>query len=304
MSLESDGVRFQGTTWVAANSRLRLKVQNSAERIPVLLPRQTVLMASGDNLKEFWENYSEPVPASSEATPSSLQRRVWSPDTLRQTFRSFTGLDWDKEVIPWTEGEFTVSLLSAPATEANSATTAGLLLMIQTNDRKTADETFTKLDQVMQERNGWQVQEAQLEGQPVTTWTSPFAALTVTRGWLDGNIVYLAIGPGVAEAVAPSPETPLATSNLFQNATATDLEAASGHFFMAVDQLVNPNITLPLPTLPEANRETLSAIRAIGLTTSVQDNRTTRHDVRVLMPRSDKAPSALPSASVEPSPSP
>jgi hypothetical protein len=302
MSLESDGVRFRGTTWVAANSRLRLKVQNSAERIPVLLPSQTVLMASGDNLKEFWENYSEPMP-SSETTASNLQRRVWSPDVVRQTFRSFTGLDWDKEVIPWTEGEFTLSLLSAPAA-ANSVPTAGLVLMMQASDRKAADETFTKLDQAMQERNGWQVQEAQLEGQPVTTWTSPFAALTVTRGWLDGNIVYVAIGSGVAEAVVPSPESPLATSNLFQSATATDLEAASGHFFMAVDQLVNPNINLPLPTLPDGNRQALSAIRAIGLTTSVQDNRTTRHDVRVLMPRSDRTPPALPPASAEPEPSP
>lgn len=294
MTLESDGVRFRGTTWVAPNSRLRLKVQNSAERMPVLLPNQTVLMASGDNLKEFWENYSEPVPAS-DVTPSTLQRRVWSPDTIRQAFRNFTGLDWDQEVIPWTDGEFALSLLSAPAPADNAVTTAGVLLLIQASDRKAADETFNKLDQVMQERNGWQVQEAQVEGQPVITWTSPFASLTVTRGWLDGNIVYVAVGPGVAEAVAPAPDTPLATSSLFQSATATDLEAASGHFFLAVDQLVNPNISLPLPALPDSNRQTLSAIRAIGLTTSVQDNRTTRHDVRVLMPRSDRTVGPLPS---------
>lgn len=322
MTLESDGIRWRGATWIAANSRIRLKADNQAERMPVLLPAESVLMASGDNLKEFWQNYSQPDQGESA---QASEGRLFSASSIQQNFRNLTGLDWDKDMIAWAGGEFAVSLLSAPAATSGAApspapttesitgttagTTAGLLLMTQASDRRAADEAFTKLDQAMQERNGWQVQETELEGQPVVTWTSPFAALTVTRGWLDGNIVYLAVGPGVAEATVPTPTKPLVNSTLFRNATATELKDSSGHFFMAVDQLANPNISLPVPNLPESNRNTLSAIRAIGMTTSVQDSRTTRFDLRLLTPRSDKAPPALPSAAAEspaanPAPSP
>lgn len=330
MTLEPDGVQFRGSTWIATNSRTRLKVNNAAERMPVLLPAESVLMASGDNLKEFWQNYSQPGNVPAESAPAA-QGRLFSASSIQQNFRSLTGLDWDKDIIAWTGGEFAISLLSAPAAASGTAPvpgatpgaatgsapgaasgpTAGLLLMAQAGDRRAADEAFTKLDQAMQERNGWQVKETELEGQPVVTWTSPFAALTVTRGWLDGNIVYLAVGPGVAESVIPTPTKPLVNSTLFRDATATDLKDNSGHFFMAVDQLANPNISLPVPNLPDANRNTLSAIRAIGVTTSVQDNRTTRFDLHLLTPRSDKAPAALPSpgaaepnAATSPAPSP
>lgn len=306
MSLESDGIRFRGATWIATNSRTRLKADNDAERMPVLLPSETVLMASGDNLKEFWQNYSQPANQTTNSqteSPQPAPGRLFSANSIQQNFRNLTGLDWDKDVIPWTGGEFAISLLSAPPATEGATATAGLLLMVQASDRRAADETFTKLDQAMQERNSWQVKEAELEGQPTITWTSPFAALTVTRGWLDGNIAYLAVGSGVAEAVVPTPTKPLANNDLFRNATATDLESNSGHFFMAVDQLANPNINLPVPNLPESNRNTLSAIRAIGLSSFVQDNRTTRFDLRVLTPRSDKTPGALPTpTATEPSP--
>jgi hypothetical protein len=300
MTLESDGIRLRGDTWIASNSRTRLQVNNDAERLPVLLPTESVLVATGDNLKEFWRNYSQPPNHQSGNGQTEASQpppaRLLSASSIQQNFRNLTGLDWDKDIIAWTGGEFALSLLSAPATSAGTSPTAGLLLMAQASDRRAADEAFTKLDQAMQERNGWQVKPGELEGRSVVTWTSPFAALTVTRGWLDGNIVYLAVGTGVAEAIVPAPTQPLVNSNLFRNATATDLEDRSGHFFMAVDQLANPNISLPVPNLPQSQRDTLGAIRAIGLTTAVQDNRTTQFDMRVLTPRSDKTPAALPSA--------
>ena len=162
------------------------------------------------------------------------------------------------------------------------------------SDRPAAEETFKKLDQVMQERHSWRVEEAKLEDQPVTTWTSRFAGLTVTRGWLNGDVVFLAIGPGTANALIPAPDKALASTDLFRTATQTNLEAPQGNFFMAVDRLANPNVSLPVPALPDANRAVLNAIRAIGLTTTVQDSRTLRFEGRTVLQRSENAPAALP----------
>lgn len=306
VTLESNGVRFQGYTWLPSNAKVRLKADNNADRMPVLLPGSTVLMTSGDNLKQFWQEYSQPVdPKNNPVAATENKGGIFNPNSIRQGFRSFTGLDFDKDVIPWTEGEFSLAVLSAPATPPTPGT-AGLLLLVQVNDRRAADDTFKKLDQIMQEQHGWQVKEAQVQGKLATNWTSPFAALSVTRGWLDGNIVYLAIGSNVAESIVPAPAKPLVDSELFRSATANGFEANNGKFYMAIDQLANPNLTLPLPSLPDTNRATLSAMQAIGITTEVQDGRTLHYDAHVLLRRSDKPPANLPApdAPAKSSPSP
>lgn len=292
VTLEPDGMRFRGATWVAPNSNIRLRTTNDAERMPVLLPAETVLMASGSNLKSFWENYSQSADSQNQTAPAPANPLL-SANTIRQFFRNFTGLDWDQDIIPWTDGEFSLAVLSAPASGSAPPTT-GLLLLMQVSNRRQADDAFQQLDQIMQERNGWQVKKAEVEGQPVVNWTSRFEALTVTRGWLDGNVVYLAIGSGVAEAVVPTPTQSLVDSDLFRAATASEFDTNSGHFFMAVDQLADPNVNLPVPDLASANQDFLSVIRAIGLTTAVQDNRTTQFDLHTLIQRSGQAPKALP----------
>ena len=302
VTLESNGMRFQGSTWVASDSKIRLRGNDEAERMPVLLPTETVMMASGANFEQFWQTYSQA--ASTPESQANLRNQGFSAATLQQLFGNFTGLNWAEDILPWAKGEFSLSLLSAPAATPTASSTAGLLFMVQVSDRRAADETLKKLDQAMKERNGWAVGEAQLEGQSVVNWTSPRASVTVTRGWLEGNVMYLAIGPGVAEAVSPTPSQTLADSNLFRTATASDLPSNNGQFFLAADQLANPDIKLPVPTLPTSNREFLTVMRAIGITTAIQDNRTLQYDLHVLLQKTDSPPPPLPSpgASTQPSP--
>ncbi|HEY9657970.1 MAG TPA: DUF3352 domain-containing protein, partial [Allocoleopsis sp.] len=110
VTLESNGVRFQGYTWLPSNAKVRLKADNNADRMPVLLPGSTVLMTSGDNLKQFWQEYSQPVdPKNNPAAATENKGGIFNPNSIRQGFRNFTGLDFDKDVIPWTEGEFALS---------------------------------------------------------------------------------------------------------------------------------------------------------------------------------------------------
>ncbi|PSB20248.1 hypothetical protein C7B76_06485 [filamentous cyanobacterium CCP2] len=299
MTLETDGLRFRGVSWLAPNSRIRLKVDNEADRMPVLLPQESVLMTSGDDFQQFWQTYSQSTEEQAEQVSQAAPRnQAFSPATIQRTFNNLTGLDWDQDIVPWTGGEFALSLLSAPAANATTPPTTGLLFMLQVSDRRAADAAWEKLDLAMQERNDWQVQASEVEGQPVTQWTSPFGSLSLTRGWLEGDVMFLALGAGtrstVAEAVLPTPTTSLVNSDLFRSATATDLKPNNGHFFIAIDPLINPDISLPVPAFSPSSQEVLGSFQAIGLTTAVQDNRTTRHDARILLPRASAAPGALP----------
>ncbi len=297
VSLESEGLRIQGVSWLAPNSKTRLKVSNEAERMPLLLPADALLSVTGGNFKQFWQNYTQ--------QPSDATRQGFlNPDTLRQGLTNLTGLDFDKDLVPWMDGEFALSLISSPATSGAANSKAGAILLVQTNDRKAAEKALQRLDELMKTRYRFQVDETQVAGKPVKRWVSPFTALTLTHGWLDGNVAFLAIGPDLASTILPAPAQPLAENPLFKQTTSVDLKPNNGQFFMAFDRLSNAAETnLPLPVLPPENQAFLKAMRAIGMTTALQDGRTTRYDLHVLL-RKGNTPGPLPSpASVEATPS-
>lgn len=293
VTLEPEGMRLQGVSWLAPNRKTRFKVTNNAERMPLLLPAETLLVASGGNLKQLWQNYTQ--------QPNEAPQGFLNPDTLRQGLANLTGLNLDNDLIPWMNGEYALALVSAPAAQGASGAKSGVMLLVQTTDRKAAEQTFKRLDELMKTRYRFQVNETQVDGKPAISWVSPFTALTVTHGWLDGNVAFLAVGPDLASTIVPAPDKPLSDNPLFRQTASTDLVPNNGQFFLEVDRLSNPNVSLPLPQLPPENQAFLKAIRAIGVTSALQDGRTTRYDVRVLL-RKGNAPGALPSPSPIPLP--
>ncbi|HEY9644143.1 MAG TPA: DUF3352 domain-containing protein [Coleofasciculaceae cyanobacterium] len=306
MNLESEGVRFQAIAWLPTDSKIRYSSENTAQRMPTLLPDSTLLMASGGNFKQTWQNYSQ-------AIGNSGAGGVFNPIFIRQGFNNLTGMDFDQDLSNWMTGEFSLALISDPGTAnaANpkaSAAKAGVLLLAQAGDRKAADASFKKLDAVMRDRYQFRVNNTQLGNQPAVAWTSPFSSLTVTRGWLDGNIAFLAIGADVGSAIVPAPAQTLATSPLFSSTASKTLEANNGHFFMATERLANRDAHLPLPILPADNQAYVSALRALHVTAATQDAHTTRYDVHVLLRKVSNPPATAPSpnvgTSLEVSPSP
>jgi len=312
MSLESEGLRFQGVSWLAPNHKTRFKVQNSAERMPLLLPSETLLAVSGGNLKQSWQTFSQPAEANEPS--ASAPGQLFNPDTMRRGLNSLTGLDLDQDLMPWMNGEFALALVSAPATSSASTTPsatasppsaqsansrAGLLLLNQTSDRKAAEQTFKQLDELMKTRYRFQVSETQVGGKPATSWVSPFTALNVTHGWLDGDVAFLAIGADLASTLVPAPTKPLNDNTFFRQTDSADLKPNNGHFFLEVDRLINPNAKLPLPQLSTEHQSLLGAIRAIGLTSALQDGRTTRYDLHLVL-RKGNAPQSLPAPKLAP----
>ena len=295
-TIEREQVRFQGIGWLPSDSKIRFRGGNRAEKASTILPSDALLMASGSSFEQFWQTLGQPQ----ENPP----RGQFNPDLIRQSFNNLTGLDFDKDMVDWMDGEFSLALISAPPTGQSPQPRAGVLLLAQTTDRRKADAAFQKLDKVVGERYRYQVTEAKLSGQPVVTWVSPFGSLSMTRGWLDSNVAFLAIGPNLASTILPASTTPLAQDPLFQSAVSSDLKEKNGQFFVNLDRLANPNVALPLPKLPANNQKVVNAIRAIGVTTAIQDGRTMRYDIELQMNKSPKAPGALPAPQISPSASP
>ncbi|MBD1999200.1 DUF3352 domain-containing protein [Leptolyngbya sp. FACHB-541] len=302
VTLESEGLRFQGVAWLDPDSETVYEVKNGDDKLPDLLPAETLLMASGGNLQRFWQDYSQRA----EMNPIS----PLSPENLRTGLNNLTGLDLEEDLISWMGGEFSLSVIEIPSSAEPPAepgtvgTRAGVLIMVKASDRAAADATLAELDELVGDRYRFQVQETDIEGQPVVQWTSPLSGLTITRGWLEGDVAFLAFGANLAQTILPQPDASLVASQPFEQSVDLEFDPNNGHFFVNVDRLLSEDSPVPVPNLPPANEAFIQAIRAIGVTAAIQDRHSTRYDVRVLLDKTDR-PSELPAPSVPPaSPSP
>jgi len=269
VTLQSEGIEFKSISWLQPNSSQKYVVENRAGMMPNRLPANTLMMVSGGNLQQLWQDYL----LSSQSNPSA----PIPPENLRSNVNSVTGLDLDRDLLSWMKGEFSLSLIppeSKVGVKNNLA--LSLLFTIQTSDRTRAEKTFQQLDQAVSSRYQFQVQSTQIGSQPIVNWISPYG-LTATHGWLDGDVAFLSIGAPVAERIVPKPATTLASSEQFQKTVPAEPSPNNGQLFLDLDRLLK---TFPLsPSLEQ--QPFVEAIRSIGITTAVSDERSIRYNIFV-----------------------
>jgi len=278
VSLKADRIQIQAAGWLPSNSDRRYSVENKATAIPAFLPEETLMMLTGGDIQALWQQFNQlPI-----ADPKSLS----NPANLRQGIQETTGLDLEQDILSWMNGEFAIALV--PRVDPQTVKqTLGVVILAKAKDRVAADDTFKRLDGVMGDRYHFQVKESKVDNQPVTNWVSPFGALTLTRGWLPGNVAFLSLGAPLADVLLPAPNLPLTQRDRFRAASASEFNANNGQLFIDVDRLTNPRNALPLPQLPPPIATVAEAINAIGMTTTMESDRTIRYDINILMPKTN-----------------
>lgn len=282
-TLANDGIQFKSISWLRPDSQRKFDTSNNAKMIPSRLPSDTLMMASGGDLKRFWQDYTQGI--------SSNPIQFVNPEALQQGIRTTVGLDLEKDLLNWMQGEYSLALLPAPQ-GAPATLPASLVFMVQTNDRRAAEATLKKLDEVMANKYAFKVEEAKVEGQSVVNWSLPAASVNITRGWLDGDVAFLSLGAPIAGSILPKPTKALAENDLFRRSTQSEISSKNGHFYVDMDRVLKLQ-NFPLLQIPVANRAVLEAINSIGVTAAVTSDRTSRYDVFVGLRKGNK-PGALP----------
>ncbi|MEL6136134.1 MAG: DUF3352 domain-containing protein [Cyanobacteria bacterium J06628_6] len=286
MSLTAEGLRFQGVNWLDADGEATYaELTNGAGEMPRRLPKETLLMVSSGNFQQLWQSLSE----------SNAPLLPFDPVSLKAGLQSTTGLSLEDDFLPWMNGEFAFGLLppgqslSAESEAAPAMDMGQLVLMVQVSDRDAADATWAKLDEVVASRYRYRVEESLVDGLPVTEWVSPFQGITMSHGWLDGNVTFLGVGAPVAGAIAPRPAQSLAETTQFQTLTASTKDSNNGHFFIDLQSLNDLQDTLPIPQLGPASANLTSAIQALGVTATIQDEHSIYYDVSVQLAKGARA---------------
>lgn len=273
MTLEAEGIRFQGVSWLNPNSQRVLAVENNAGKMQSRLPAETLMMLSGGNLQRLWGDYV----LTSQGNPLS----PIAPEQLRGGIKSLTTLDLDKDLLSWMKGEFSLSVIpTTPKAGSPDNFRAALVFMVQGSDRNSAEASIKQLDDVMRNQYQFQVQPAKVAGQPVVNWVSPYGTLTATHGWLDGDVAFLVVGAPITDKIVPKPDNTLASTIPFQQTVPTEPNPTNGQFFLDVEQTVK---NFPLPTLISNQQTLLDATRSIGMTSAVSDSRSNIYDIFIAL---------------------
>ncbi|WP_413171292.1 DUF3352 domain-containing protein [Anabaena azotica] len=274
VTLESQGVRLKGVSWLNPNSQRVLAVENQAGSMQNRLPSETLMMLSGSNLKRLWADYV----STSGGNPLSPIK----PEELRRGVKSLTNLDLDRDLLSWMKGEFSVSVIpNTPPDGSPDNFRAGLVFMVKVSDakaevRKSAETALQNLDDVVKNQYQFKVESATVGGKPIVNWISPFGTLTATHGWLDDDVVFFAFGAPISDKILPKPNNTLASSLPFQQTVPKELNPAKGQFFLDMERTVK---SFPFNTGSPGQQALLSAIRTIGITTAVNNNRSQQYDI-------------------------
>ncbi|MGL5083089.1 MAG: DUF3352 domain-containing protein [Microcoleaceae cyanobacterium] len=279
--LEPEGLAFKGISWLKPNSQRTLKVENQAKTMLKRVPDNAIMVVSGGSLQKLWQDYTQ----GAQANPIA----PFNPEALVKSLKQSTTLDLNQDILSWMNGEFALSLIPAPPEkDTPQKFSAGFALMAQVSNRNAAEEALKKLDESVKVQN-FKVGEAKIQGKPITQWTSPYGGFTVTRGWLENNVLFATLGAPIAEQFVPTPEVSITTDPLFKQTLPPEPNPNNGNFFLNVEQAFDRQ-NLSLPQLPPHQQVWVNAIQSIGVTAAVNNERTTRYDTFVRLKTANPLP--------------
>ncbi|CDN09754.1 FIG00870646: hypothetical protein [Richelia intracellularis] len=279
ISLKSTGIQLQGISWLNPNSQRQLAVENQGENMAKLLPPETLMMLSGSNLRQLWLDYV--------ATSKNNPFAPIAPEQLKKSIKNYVNLDFDRDVLSWMTGGFSVSVVpNLPQEGKQEDFRAALLFMVKASDRRKAETFFTKLNETMKAQYQFQISQGNVAGKSVVNWIAPFGTLTATHGWLDEKTSFFVLGAPITNRIIPPSRNSLANSQVYKNTTDSGLNPSNGRLFLDIERGIQ---NFPLPNLFPYQNLILGSSHSLGVTSKVRDSRSQRYDIFLELKRSQEA---------------
>ena len=256
VGIDDDGLRLKAI--VNLDPQLnKFQYQATPAKIVGQFPGETLALTSGQGISKSWETFVEQSKDYPELNQGIQQAR---------TQLKALQIDLDKDIFGWMNGEFGLG-----AIQSNQGLLAnvgfGGALVLDTSDRKTAEATFTKLDNLAKQQS-LNVAQRTIGGKNVTEWQIPQQGALVAHGWLNDNTAFVAIGGPVAETLANRKGAALDQSDTFKTVTGSLQKPNGGYFYLDMDKTktIIQRVSAQSQPLPADATAILDSIRGVGVT--------------------------------------
>lgn len=272
LGVDSDGVRIKGITDLDPNL-IKVEYKPAPGKVIAQFPAETMALITGIDIKSRWEQFTKDA-----ANDPDLKTQL---DEVRNSLKnSPLALDLDKDVFGWMDGEYAIgAIASSEGILAQSG--VGPALIFQTTNRPVAEATLKKLDTFVT-GNGLQVATKDINGVPVTEWTSPQApGFSVGHGWYQKDTLFLSVGALVGAITKPS--NTLESSPTFKAVIGSLDKNNIGYFYLDMDKAWGWYSSRFIPPAEQSAitpevKALINTVRGIGATASVPNKTTTKFE--------------------------
>lgn len=277
VGIDNAGVRMKAVAKLDPQL-VTYQYQNSSGRVVSQFPAETIALLSGNGINSWWSAFV----AQSKDVPE-LKLTV---EQARSQLK-LINIDLDKEVFGWMDGEFGFAVL--PSNQGVLAQVGfGGALVFHTSDRKTAESTLDKFDNLVKAQSV-NVAKRNIGGKEVTEWLIPQQGALLAHGWLDNDSVFVTLGGPIAETLADRKGQSLDESDSFKTVTNTLQTPNGGYFYLDLDKtlpLLNRLATAQQQPMTPETTAIINSIRGLGITATSPDKTTTQVDMLfVLKPK-------------------
>jgi len=269
LGLQKEGLRLELDTHLQSAED---NIVPSPNRVLALLPDSAFLVVSGHNLAKSWQAIATQVKGNKNAEAVLEQ--------VKKTIADHTGLDLEKELLPWLTGEFAIALVTA--NQGILANTGfGLAVLLQTSDPQQSSAALKKLDsKVAEAKGGLFPAGLEVNSSPEAVVWQVGSTVIASRSVTNQGFVIWTMGE-LHQQFFPSPSRPLPDSANFRLLT-TKLAGTNGGYFYLHMTTALGIMERFLPAEVKANntygdvRSVLDTIEGIAVTSTALSDRIAR----------------------------
>ncbi|MGF1675055.1 MAG: DUF3352 domain-containing protein [Rivularia sp. (in: cyanobacteria)] len=239
LTLQKEGMRFQVNTYPSPTFNQSYRNNNiETQKILSRMPAATYSAVNGEKLNQRWQTIAQ-ILSSQKEFENNLKM-------FRGFISSQTGLDFDRDIINWMDGEFALFMFPTKGgffKTINPNLNMGLGLAVETSNRTAAETTLKKLgDLIISVSKGEvKIKETNIKNQPITSWDidGDSAKSLLAYSWVDNNTLIVTTGYGAITDLVPEPYVALPTTYNFKSATDSLPNPNAGYLYMNMGSLLS-----------------------------------------------------------------
>lgn len=183
---------------------------------------------TGRSLQQYWQAIATTFSYHPELEKGLAQ--------FKNSFRSFTGLDIDRDVFAWMDGEYAFFFYPTKQGLLNlfyDKMNLSMGFLVQTSDRTTAEKSLQRLGTRMQSFSpgGMETSSHTISGIPITSWEAQQQSF-FAYSWVDNKTLLITPGLGAIKELLPQPRRLLTQDYNFTTATRSLPQPNSGYFYL------------------------------------------------------------------------
>ncbi len=258
----------------------KFQYQNTGAKVVGNFPGDTLALINGQGISRWWSALVE----QSKDYPEFKQAVEQARGQLKAV-----NFDLDKDIFGWMDGEF--GFAAIPSNQGLLAQLGvGGAFVFETSDRKTAEATFAKLDNLakFQKIN---VAQRNINGKDVTEWQIPQQGALLAHGWLNQDTVFVALGGPIGDAIASPKNQSLDNSENFKAVIGSLEKPNGGYLYLDMDKTVSlvNRFAVQGQLMPPETSAILASIRGLGVTATSPDKSTSQVEMLLaLKPKTGK----------------